>query len=228
MAARAAQPFRLLVSGFEPFGSSPVNPSQEVVNALASERDAWLADAMVLDTCVLPVDARRGPRMLVRVIDDLRPQAVVCLGESARARAITLERVFVNLADYRIADNAGNQLIEQPIVRGGPAAYFSTLPLQVMREVVMEAGTPVEYSLSAGTYLCNHVAYAALHHARRRRLAAGFVHLPRLPEQVKGSDAPCMPLATVVGAVRAMLWAIAALRDRPSSRARSRKSQSPA
>lgn len=202
--------FRVLVSGFEPFGGSTVNPSQEVVASLEGRMSMLRSAGIDLHGCILPVEARRGPATLVRTVDRIRPHAVLCLGESGRASAITLERVFINLADYRIPDNAGVVLDDRPILRGAPAAYFATLPIERLREAVIAAGVPCETSLSAGAYLCNHVAYTMLHHiqSRQRRVAAGFVHLPRLPVQVRRTRHPSMALAAMLRAVEAMLLAL--------------------
>lgn len=165
-----------------------------------------------LHTRILPVEAKRGPATLLAAVDEIRPDAVLCLGESSRAAAITIERVFVNLADYRIADNAGVVLTNQAIAARGPAAYFATLPVAALRGAVRAAGVPAELSLSAGAFLCNHVAYALLHHLHQRRpgVVAGFVHLPRLPQQVRGkAGAPSMPRKNMVRAVEAMIAALA-------------------
>lgn len=70
---------------------------------------------------------------------------------------------------------------------GGPAAYFTTLPLKAMQQAILEAGVPAELSLTAGAFLCNQVAYLLLHHLATQpgigSIPAGFIHLPRLPEQ---------------------------------------------
>ena len=214
---------RLLLTGFEPFGGSTINPSQEVVRAIEAQRAQ--SDGIELRTRILPVEAERGPATLVKAIDETRPDAALCLGESGRAAAITIERVFINLADYRIADNAGVALANRAIVAGGPAAYFSTLPVDTLRDAVAAAGVGVEFSLSAGAFLCNHVAYAMLHYLRQRRRAipAGFVHLPRLPEQVRGRrGGPSMPLDEMVRSVRAMIEALASSPRRSRSGGRSR------
>ena len=228
MPLRAAAPFQLLLTGFEPFGGSAINPSQEVVRAIEAQHAQH--DGIELHTRILPVEAKRGPATLVKAIDAARPDAVLCLGESGRAAAITIERLFINLADYRIADNAGVSLVNRAIVADGPAAYFSTLPVQALRDAIVASGVGVEFSLSAGAFLCNHVAYAMLHHLRRKRRAipAGFVHLPRLPEQVRGGGGqgagPSMPLDEMVRAVRAMIDALASSprRSRRGSRAQER------
>lgn len=201
---------RLLLTGFEPFGGSKVNPSEQVVCALAREKIAGID----LRTAVLPVDCARGPATLIRAVEESQPDAVLCLGEASRRIAISIERVAINLMDYRIADNAGNQIVDEPIVADGPAAYFVTLPVRAMIDAAHAAGVPAELSLSAGAYLCNQVAFSLLHHLsqKRSKIRAGFVHLPALPEQVSGHHPPIpsMGLETMVKGIRAVIGAIKA------------------
>ncbi len=219
MPRKASKPVRVLLTGFEPFGGSRVNPSQEVIRAI-DFGDVPIS-GLEVRTRVLPVEAKRGPATLLRAVDAIKPDVVLCLGESGKTAGITLERVFINLADYRIADNAGVTLRERPIVRGGPAAHFSTLPLHTMRDAIAAKEVPVEFSLSAGAFLCNHVAYALLHHVRKRRMAAGFVHLPCLPAQRRGRKQrgkPSMKLETMLLATEAMLSVFAGAAAEPGRR----------
>ena len=137
---------------------------------------------------------------------------MLCLGEASRRMAISIERVAINLLDFRIADNAGDKVTDEPIVPGAPAAYFATLPVREMYNSIRAAGIPCELSTSAGTFLCNQVMFTILHYMARNRLGipAGFVHLPRLPEQVASSDAlvPSMGLETMIVGIRVALAAI--------------------
>ena len=170
---------RILLTGFEPFDGSPTNPSQAVVQRLAACPPAGID----LHTAILPVDHVRGPQELLRALERSRPEAVVCLGEAGGRAAVSLERVAVNLIDDSIPDNAGERWVDCPVVAGGPAAYLITLPVKAMLQAILAAGTPAELSLSAGTFLCNQIAYILLHHLAGQSIPAGFIHLPRLPEQ---------------------------------------------
>ena len=109
-----------------------------------------------------------------------RPEAVVCLGQATGRKAITPERAALNLMDAARPDNAGNRPAEEPVVPGGPAAYFSTLPVKAMAAAVREAGIPAAVSNTAGTFVCNSLMYAMLHYAASRRpdLPCGFIHVP--------------------------------------------------
>lgn len=92
--------------------------------------------------------------------------------------------------DFRIPDNSGATISDQPIIEGGPAVYFSTLPVTEMLTALLAEGIPTEYSLSTGAYLCNQVFYVMMHEIACKSLPmrAGFIHLPVLPEQAAQSD----------------------------------------
>ena len=196
---------KLLLSGFQPFAASPVNPSACVVEAMA----ARTLPGIELYTTILPVEHERGPHELLRRVDECHPDAVVCLGEAGRRTHLSIERVALNLLDYAIPDNVGNLITDRPICPDGPAAYFVTLPARQMLAGMREAGVPAELSLSAGTFLCNEVLYELLHHLALSggRIAAGFIHLPYLPEQAarQKSAAASMSLQTMVTGISAGL-----------------------
>jgi pyroglutamyl-peptidase len=199
---------KILLTGFEPFNQSPINPSKLVVEALGA-RDI---PGTSVNTAILPVDVGRGPAVLLEAIDAVQPEAVLCLGQASRRAVISIERVAVNLLDFRIPDNAGNQVSDQPVVPGAPAAYFTTLPVRRIFETLKEKGIPAELSLSAGAYLCNQVIYVLLHHlqSREMNIPAGFIHLPDLPEQSaqRSSPTPSMSLETMIQGIRLALQII--------------------
>lgn len=201
---------KLLLTGFEPFGGSPINPSEQTVLSIAHDG----LPGVELRAVILPVDRTRSGATAVAAIREFKPDAVVSLGEATRRMVVSIERIGINLMDYRIADNAGNQISDAPIVPGGPAAYFTTLPVRAMYDAVRAAKVPAELSLSAGAFLCNQVTYEVLHYLETNNLAvpAGFIHLPALPEQVldKSPLAPSMGLETTVRGVRAALGAVVA------------------
>jgi len=205
---------KLLLTGFEPFGGSQINPSEQVVRALARENLGAtprhrLGAGVKLATAVLPVDRVHGPAALIRVYQEQQPDAVLCLGEASRRMAISIERIAINLLDYRIADNVGNQVVDEPIIRDAPAAYFVTLPVRAMLNAVRACGVPAELSLSAGAFLCNQVTFALLHYLAQNNLQtpAGFVHLPALPEQVvdKNPPIPSMSLDSMLTGICAII-----------------------
>ena len=58
-------PTKVLVSGFEPFGGSAVNPSQLLVEALVKEE----FNGVLLDVIVLPVEFERSAQLLLKRIE---------------------------------------------------------------------------------------------------------------------------------------------------------------
>jgi pyroglutamyl-peptidase len=176
----------LLVTGFEPFAGAAVNPSAEVAKRLDGRR----IGGMEVRAAVLPVQHLRAAAAMQSLCAAHDPAAIVQLGLAAERAQVALERVAVNVMDYAIPDNDGFQALDEPCVAGGPAAYFTTLPVRAMLEAMRGAGVPTYLSMSAGTYLCNFVMYTTLHALAVRPGAppAGFVHLPLLPAMVSPAD----------------------------------------
>jgi len=157
----------ILVTGFEPFGGLSRNPTGEIARALGG--------------AVLPVDyARVGPALAPLLARDL--DGVVLLGLAVGRPRISLERVAINFRDPGRPDNSGGVPPDTAVVPGGPAAYFSTLPLPGLFDALRAGGFPVEYSLSAGGYLCNAAFYLARHALESRGVPCGFVHMPPTPD----------------------------------------------
>lgn len=158
-----------------------------------------------VSSVILPVEGERMPPVVLAALDEIKPVAVLGLGEAPRRAVVSVERVAVNLQDYSIPDNSGMQRSDVPVREGAPAAYFSTLPVREIHAAVKAAGIPAELSLTAGAYLCNHLMFTLLDHfaVRGMQTPAGFMHLPSLPEQTvdKNPPAPSMALETSIRAV---------------------------
>jgi pyroglutamyl-peptidase len=187
----------LLLTGFEPFGGSLINPSQRIVEEL----DGKSLHGISLKGVVLPVDNKQGPESLVKAFSSQPTDCVLCLGEAPHRSVISIERVAINLMDYRIPDNRGNTMTDAPIHPAGPAAYFTTLPVRSILEKLQSEGIPAELSLSAGAYLCNQVFYTLLDHLAtiNQPIPAGFIHLPTLPEQAAVGGTPCPSMSFETG-----------------------------
>ncbi|MGM9486438.1 pyroglutamyl-peptidase I [Ideonella sp. YS5] len=196
-------PPTFLLTGFEPFGGESINPSWEVARALEGER---FGEAVVVASR-LPCCFGDAAARLRQLLDELRPQWVLALGQAAGRADFSIERIAINIDDARIADNAGAQPVDVPVVEGGPAAFFATLPIKAMVAGLREAGLPASISQTAGTFVCNHVFYALMHAVQGRAgVRGGFMHLPLLPEQaVRQPGLPSMPLSTMIDGVRLAL-----------------------
>ncbi|MEL5638307.1 pyroglutamyl-peptidase I [Serratia ureilytica] len=190
---------KVLITGFEPFGGERLNPSWEVVKQL---NDMELVGTRIVAR-QLPCVFGTALEALNAAIDEVQPVMVLAIGQAGGRTDITIERVAINVDDARIPDNQGQQPVDEPIVAGGPAAYFSTLPIKAMVSSMREAGIPAAVSQTAGTYVCNHVMYGLLHRlSGQREVKGGFIHIPYLPEQAASHPgAPSMAASTVLFAL---------------------------
>lgn len=196
--ALSLQAPKVLVTGFDPFGGDSLNPSWQAARALHGRQIA----AHRVVAAQLPTVFGQSLKVLGALVREHRPALVICLGLAAGRSAISIERVAINVNDARIPDNAGRQPIDATIVSGGPAAYFSTLPIKAMRAAIEAKGIPAEVSQTAGTFVCNQVFYGLMHLLATGRglktTRGGFIHVPLLPEQGN----PSIPLATLAEGLR--------------------------
>jgi len=171
---------RILLTGFDPFGGESINPSWEAVRRLDGRH---IAGHRIVAR-QLPTEFAGSLRALKAAVRETTPTILLGVGQAGGRTQLSIERVAINVQDARIADNAGARPVDEPVIADGPAAYFSTLPIKAMLAALRAQGLPAEISQTAGTYVCNHIAYAMLHLASKKRgVRAGFIHIPYLPEQ---------------------------------------------
>ena len=185
----------ILLTGFEPFGEFSENPTEKIVRML--ELEAAENKISGLHTRVLPVTFRAS-----EIVNSLLPRGydfVVHLGLHARIEDFAIERVAINVDDYRIPDNEGNVVRDRPIDPEGENAYFVTLPVREIESALKGRGIPCHISYSAGTYLCNHLLYTTLNFIEKTGLhtRAGFIHVP--PEEKMGFDEMLEGVKAVLG-----------------------------
>ena len=197
---------KLLVTGFEPFGGEERNPSAEIL-ALLPKRLGGFS----VSTLLLPVVFGESARKAGAAIRELGPRAVLMLGQAGGRPDVTVERVAINLDDARIPDKRRKRPVDRPIDPSGPAGLFSTFPARAIVEAIMAEGIPASLSLSAGSFVCNHLLYSVLRQLSLEspEAIAGFIHLPWLPEQAapkkeQASMGLDLQRAAVVAAIGAM------------------------
>ena len=192
------------MTGFDPIGGETINPSIECVKALPE------IEGVELIRLELPTVFKESAKRLNEVINDVKPDAVLSVGQAGGRPGITMERIAINVDDARIPDNISQQPIDEAIQLDGEAAYFTTLPIKRIVKAIREAGILAEVSNSAGTFVCNHIMYQALFAATKadKPFKAGFMHIPFIPEQT--TDKPSLPLEESTKAVQI---AIETIRD---------------
>src|SRR5260221_2247564 len=123
-----------LVTGFEPFGGEAITPASEALGRLPES-----LGALAIATRPLPCVFGTALSVLEKAIIDTRPDIVLCVGLAGGRAELSLERVAINVDDARIPDNERQQPVDRPIVAGGPAAYFSSPPIQTAGVALLEA-----------------------------------------------------------------------------------------
>ena len=174
---------RLLITGFEPFGGENINPSWEAVRMLPSKIGGYS-----LIKLLIPVEFGKAADMVIEAADESCPDLILCIGQAGGRSAITPEFVGINLRHASIPDNSGYQPKDEPIIKGGDDAYFSTVPVRKLTEAIKASGVPSDVSYSAGAYVCNDVLYTLLHHFKDSKTKVGFIHIPYSKEQNKEPD----------------------------------------
>ena len=194
----------ILLTGFEPFAGAADNPSRRAVLALAAAPPPGTR----IVAAILPVRYASAAEALRAAVLAHRPDVLIATGLAGGRAEISVERVAINVDDARIPDNSGRQPIDAAVEPGGPAAYFSTLPIKAIARDVGAAGLAASVSNTAGTFVCNHVFYALMHRlAMRPGLAqarGGFVHVPHMS---------AMALADQVAGIRQVLRTAVLTRD---------------
>lgn len=190
---------KLLITGFDSFDNASVNPSWEAVKLLPETIGDY-----EIHKLQLPTVYAKAPRILLDKADELRPDVIISVGQAGGRDAVTPERIAVNIRSARIADNEGTLLDGDRIDPDGPAAYFSTLPVEAMRDAIRAANIPAAVSNTAGTFVCNDVLYSLLHRYAGTGVRCGFIHVPYLPQQGQ----PSLPLADTVKALTAAVSAL--------------------
>jgi pyroglutamyl-peptidase len=132
---------------------------------------------------VLPVTFSTASTRLIELIEVHQPNVVIALGQAEGRSHITPEQVAINLDDAKITDNAGEIAQVRKIIEDGPDAYFTTLPIRPIVERLQVSAIPASISLSAGTFVCNHLFYNLQHYCKGSEILSGFIHLPLMHEQ---------------------------------------------
>lgn len=187
---------KILVTGFDPFGEDSINPALEAVQALPEQIVG--ADIIKLE---IPTAAYDSLDKIEKAIEQYDPEMILSVGLAGGASELRIERIGININDFRIKDNAGNQYIDEPIFEDGENAYFSNLPIKTMVSAIRNGNIPAVISNSAGTYVCNHVLYGVRYLIEHKYPGkkSGFIHVPYLPCQtVNKPNTPSMSLDVIV------------------------------
>jgi len=182
---------KLLITGFDPFGGESINPSWEAVALLPDVIGAW-----ELTKLQIPTVFEKAAEQALSAAVEIQPDVVLCIGQAGGRPSITPEFAALNIRSASIPDNEGGVPVDVPVVAGGPAGLFSTIPCRAIVESIKAAGISAAVSYHAGTFVCNDLLYTLLWNFRNTTTRVGFIHVPFLPQQT-GEGKPCMTLEDI-------------------------------
>lgn len=198
----------ILVTAFDPFGKEKTNPALEAVKLLPETIGKHTITKLEIPTVFNESVEAIKQQLKIETYD-----AVLAIGQAGGRFDLTPERVGINVDDARIADNKGNQPIDEVIQEDGAPAYFSNMPVKRLTQAIKDAGVPASLSNTAGTFVCNHVLYQLgyLHATTFPYIQFGFIHVPFIPEQVTNKpNTPSMALDTIVKGLEAAISELSA------------------
>ncbi len=200
---------KILLTGYEPFLDFKRNPSTEACRLLAGK--TYNGYEVVVEELPMRYAEIRG--IIRGLVDKHQPAAVVSTGVSSLAPDICVERVAINIGSADGGPNFGYDRLDQVLNPAGPAAYWSTLPVREIVKAITREGIPARISNTAGTQGCNLVFYHLMDYVAEKELGipAGFIHVPRLPENAVGSRNPSMSLETSAKALEIALMVVSSL-----------------
>jgi pyroglutamyl-peptidase len=197
----------ILLTGYEAFGDFRVNPSI----AACMRLDGKIFNGYKVVVEEISMDFTEVRDIIEGHLDKYRPAAVISTGVSREGASISLERVAINITTATGPSEEEELPTDEALRPGCPAAYLTTLPLWRLLEGLKTALIPAVISNSAGTLGCNQIFYQVMDYLDRNGMdiPAGFIHVPRLPEQALDGKNPSMTLDLIARALEIVVELIA-------------------
>lgn len=204
---------KILLTGFEPYGTTPINPAEQVAKALDGE---VIDNNVEIISTIVPNTFFKSINHVKSIMLEKNVDYVVMMGEYIGRAMITLERFAHRLIDssrYQLTDNDGISYDAKDTIENGPIAYQCTLPLKTIVETLRAHGIPADISDTAATFVCNHLYYGILHEIAVNKLPskAVWIHLPMLPSTAalpENLGKPSMCVETSTKAIKIIIQEI--------------------
>lgn len=213
-------PCTILITGFGPFPTAPVNPTAQLVARLARTRRPALADTRLL-AHVFTTSYRAVDSEFPRLLAAHAPDAILMFGLAARRRGLTIETRARNAISVLLADSGGSLAARRAILPGAPSARPFAPWVRKLVHAVGAQGLPARLSHDAGRYVCNYLCWQALDAAARQDgPLVAFVHVPQLRRRgrpLRSSPRQTLGETALLRAGEALLLAVAATARRHSS-----------
>ena len=167
---------RILLTGFEPFSDLDINESSEVVKLISN---SGLQDVEIIPS-ILSVD-EEGTESSLHILKAMEFDAVIHLGLSRDSEKILFERFATNLISMELPDNSGRLVKGSKILENAPEIIKTTASIHNFDEE-FEQDKDVQWSNSAGSYICNETYFKTLSGLSNSTIPVLFIHLPKMSE----------------------------------------------
>ncbi|KAK4357523.1 hypothetical protein RND71_023133 [Anisodus tanguticus] len=192
MGSEGTKSVTIHVTGFKRFHGVAQNPTEITVNGLKDYVEKrGLPAGVTLGSCtVLETAGEGGLLTLLKVIKSESSSANgsnngqviwLHLGVNSGATKFAVERLAVNEATFRCADELGWQPQRLPIVPedgGINQTRKTSCSTESILEYLKKKGFEVTMSDDAGRFVCNYVYYHSLRSAQQKGHKSLFVHVP--------------------------------------------------
>jgi pyroglutamyl-peptidase len=191
----------VLLTGFDPFGGAAINPAWEAVRQL----EGWSGDGFIGRNAQLPCVFGRAAEALCGFVDEIRPDIVIA---SARPAGVPRSR-----SSASPSTSTTRAIPRQRRAAAGRRAHRGGRPGGLLHDAADQghgggdprAGHQGGVSQTAGTFVCNHVFYALMHHLRGRagqgRLSSTCLSCRSRRRRMR-SRRPAMTLEEIVAGLR--------------------------
>lgn len=171
---------KVLVTGFQPFLSESINPSQML--ALDLEKKFTFVKSIIL-----PVQFGNSFQVLKKTVEIEKPDYLIMIGQATGRNKVSFEKIGLNWIQTDNADEFGNKPTPQHIDPSAPLAHMSKFPIDEIYQKLTQKKLPVEISFTAGAFVCNDLYFNVLN--RLPEMKSVFIHVPLIAEQIK-SETP--------------------------------------
>ena len=190
---------KVIITGFEP-NDDTINASELVVKSLRESPSLEISRYIdYINFKILPGNTNVLGNTIHKILQELKPDICIGIGQARGYNRITIERMAKNLKHFVSFDKMGNAPKGEPVIHNAPIAYWHSLThLEGLVPLLESHNIPNRIANDCGTHLCNQAFYHFLHWraTRNSNMKVGFVHIPALPQQVikYWSESPFMPL----------------------------------
>lgn len=206
---------KILILGYGSYDGYLFNSCLDIALELGRKLRGRHRDTLVK---ILRVSLREVMDFFLNKVQQINPDIIVGLGMYPGARQPILEAAAINIASYKIPDADGVIHDFKKLYNDGELLLTPLFdPLSMINEC-RKKGHDIIVGLSAGTYLCNALAYNIYRWSRKTGRPGVFFHVPMTTNTLLRNkaviDEKRYPLVPIVECVESIYCVISKILDR--------------